>query len=273
MIRIIQEIVTCRATARRADAQQAQRTARRAALAWLRGPLVLAAAALLATSVAGCGPQRLKGACGIVVDGSYSGNAATGFDADKQLHSQLDSFLSSAGCRYVVFAPINGASQQSICSAPELDMDPDVQGDIDRQALHQAAYKAAMRRAEAVLTCARTDPRSISGASDIVGGLDRIAQARPPVPGPYNVLVVSDFINWTVSLRLSRENLTTEASRSALINRLASQGLLPDFHGAHVYAVGFGALSSRNPARFPDFSAFWHQFMSRAQAEFQTSQQ
>jgi hypothetical protein len=237
-------------------------------LAWLRYPALLTIAALLMMGVTGCSQHRLIGACGVVVDGSGSGNATTGFDASGQLHNQLSKFLTTTGCRYVVFAPINGASQQSFCSEPELDMDPDIQGAVDRQTLHQEAFAAAMQRSEAMLKCARSDKRSIPNASDILGGLARIAQERPSVPGPYSVLVVSDFRNWSRSLELSRENLTTQASRTALINKLASEGLVPNFHDAPVYTAGFGVLQSKNPARFPAFRAFWVQFMSRAHAQF-----
>lgn len=247
---------------------------RGAAVRWLRVPVVLAVAALLATGTAGCSQQpHLSGACGIVVDGSQSGNAVTGFNAQSQLKAHLYSFLNSAGCRYVVFGPINGASQASVCSQPELDMDPSIQGNVNAQAVIQAGFAAAMRRAGKELQCAQSDPRSISGASDIIGGLVRIARDRPPGVTPYNVLVVSDFVNWDSDLRLTKKILGTAASRAALIGQLAGDGLIPNLRGVHVFTAGFGVLVSKDPAFFTDFSAFWQQFMTRAHAaSFQPDQ-
>jgi len=241
---------------------------------WRHCAAALAATGLLLTGITGCShQQRLTGSCGVVVDGSQSGSASTGFNAAKQLHDQLGIFLQNAGCRYVVFGPIDGASQQSICSEQELDMDPDLPGTtVNRQALQADGRAAAMKRALAMLSCARNDKLSNSAASDVIGGLARIAQARPAGPGPYSVLVVSDFRNWASGLYLSRDNLATQASRAALINELASKDLVPDFHGASVYTAGFGVLSSRNGTRYPDFRAFWTQFMSRAHAQFYPGQ-
>jgi hypothetical protein len=244
---------------------------------WLRLPAILVVAFTLAAGVAGCGQQpQLTGSCGVVVDGSQSGNPTKGFNAQAQLKAHLEDFLVSTGCRYVAFAPINGASEASVCSEPLLDMDPAVQGNVDMNSVITAGRGAALNRAQSELTCASSDPRSVAGASDIIGGLARIDTELRQVKGPYHVLVVSDFINWDSDLRLPNDGLATAAGRTTMLSQLARKGLVPKLNGMNISAAGFGILVSKNPQVYPEFTAFWQQFMLQAQAasfqpNFQTS--
>lgn len=242
-------------------------------IGWLRLAAFLVAALILAVGVTACSqPRQLTGSCGVVVDGSQSGNPTSGFDAQAQLKAHLQDFLASQGCRYVVFAPINGASEASVCSEPMIDMDPAISGNVDMQSVIEAGRAAAQSSAQKELLCASSDPRSIAGASDIFGGLARIDTELRQVQGPYSVLVVSDFINWDSNLRLPNSELATTVGRTSMLRQLAREGLIPDLGGMNVEAAGFGILVSRNPQVYPEFADFWQQFMQQAHAaSFQTS--
>jgi hypothetical protein len=234
---------------------------------WLRLPGSLVVALILAASVTACSQsQQLSGTCGVVVDGSLSGNAVHGFDAQAQLKAHLQDFLVSKGCRYVVFAPINHASEASVCSESMIDMDPPVSGNVDVQSVITAGRAAAQNSAQKELTCASSDPRSIPAGSDIIGGLARIDAELRQVKGPYNVLVVSDFINWDSDLRLTKAGLATNADRTSMLSRLARQGLIPNLGGVNIDAAGFGILVSKSPQVYPEFADFWQQFMQQAHA-------
>ena len=240
---------------------------------WFRFPAFLVVTLTLAAAVTACSqPQQLTGSCGVVVDGSQSGNATKGFDAKAQLNAHLQDFLVSTGCRYAVFAPINGASQASVCSEPMIDMDPSISGNVDPQSVIAGGRAAAQKSAQNELTCASSDQRSISGASDIIGGLARIDTELRQVKAPYSVLVVSDFINWDSDLRLPNDQLATSAGRTSMLSQLASKGMIPNLGGVNVKAAGFGILVSKNPQVYPEFTDFWQQFMQQAHAtSFSTS--
>jgi hypothetical protein len=234
---------------------------------WLRRPAFLVVALTLTAGVTACSqPPQLTGACGVVVDGSQSGNATKGFDAQAQLNAHLQDFLASTGCRYAVFAPINGASEASVCSEQMIDMDPSISGNVDMQTVIESGRAAAQKSAQKELTCASSDQRSISGASDVIGGLARIDTELRRVKGPYNVLVVSDFINWDSDLKLPNDELATTAGRTGMLSQLARKGLIPDLGGLTIEAAGFGLLVSKNPQVYPEFTDFWQQFMQQAHA-------
>lgn len=239
----------------------------------LRLAAFLVIALTLTAGVTACSqPPQLTGACGVVVDGSQSGNATKGFDAQAQLNAHLQDFLVSTGCRYAVFAPINGASEASVCSEQMIDMDPSISGNVDMQTVIAGGRAAAQKSAQKELTCASSDQRSISGASDVIGGLARIDTELRQVKGPYSVLVVSDFINWDSDLRLPNDQLATTAGRTSILSRLARKGLIPDLGGVSVNAAGFGLLVSKNPQVYPEFTDFWQQFMQQAHvASFTTN--
>jgi hypothetical protein len=231
------------------------------------------AGVLTAGSLTACShPAPLAGSCGIVVDASKSGNATTGFDALKELQLHLNGFLTSVGCRYAVFGPINGDSLASRCTEPQLDMDPPDPA-ADPTTIVTAGRAAALASAKAELRCARTDSQSDTGASDITGGLLRIMNERPHEPGPYSVLVVSDFVSFDSLLRIPDVNLTTQAMRAAIIGKLATEGQVPNLTGVNVYTAGFGLNFGRNAERAQEFREFWQEYMTRAHAaSFQLEQ-
>jgi hypothetical protein len=216
--------------------------------------LLLVLAGMLVLTAAQCSEERLSAPCGVVVDGSKSGQE---FSAERQLERTLDKFLRESGCRRVVFGPIDGASEASICAAPEFDIDPDVErGNVDRQSLQSSRRKEVRTRSLAMLRCARKDPRSSPG-SDVLGGLARIARDRPAGDGSYRVLVVSDFAQHTDDADLYHAKLRTPQQRAAIINRLDADHRIPDLSGIELRAAGFGALFSDDPPRMNDFRSFW----------------
>jgi hypothetical protein len=241
---------------------------RRRPARWPRVTILLAATALLTSGLAACvatAPQ-LTGTCGVVVDGSGSGSQKTGFDAQERLATNFNTFLQNTDCKYVVFAPINGDSLSSVCAEPMLDMDPAGTTSDDSSAVFAQYRKAALQRAELELRCARYDKLSQPGASDIIGGLQRVQQELPAKAGPYNVLVVSDFISFDSNLKLQFLSLKTPAIRTAIIDRLKAEGEVPNLAAINIYAAGFGYLFGRNGQRRVEFLDFWDEYMAQAHA-------
>ncbi|MFI0486626.1 hypothetical protein [Actinomadura sp. 9N215] len=233
---------------------------------WRRGlplvPLVAVAASLLS----GCGPERLSGACGIVVDGSGSSHSVTGFNADGEAQRHVKKFLEKAGCAQVVFAPISGASLSSICQQEAVQLDPDVTGNVDRELLWSSRRKDVVKKTENLRRCISTDPRS-TGGSDVLGGLASVAQRRPAGISEFPVLVISDFLQHDRSVNLYRADLSTPAKRSELIGRIAAEGRIPDLSGFRLSLAGYGRLQGSDPAKFTGFDRFWRQLLKeRAKA-------
>ena len=194
------------------------------------------------------------------------GDPQKGFNAKAQLSAHLQDFLVSTGCRYAVFAPINGASEASVCSEPMIDMDPAVSGNVDPQSVIAGRPRGRAEECSGRADLRELRPRSISGASDIIGGLARVDTELRQVKGPYNVLVVSDFINWDSDLRLPNDQLATTTGRTTMLSQLAHKGLMPNLGGVNVQAAGFGQLVSKNPQVYQEFTDFWQQFMQQAHA-------
>lgn len=221
--------------------------------------LPVAVAALLA--VAGCGfdptqQKRMATPCGVVVDGSGSG---TKLNVRQLLDAHIDDFLFGNKCRRVAFAPITGASEESKCTAPVIDIDPDLPAGADRDATRRDGRIRAKQAAEAVLKCAQNDP---DPGSDIVGGLRRIVTERPDGDGTYQVLAVSDFAQSDTTMSLYRENLAVPARRAALIHQLAATQRIPDLSGVRLTTYGFAlAISSRPDKRGP-FETFWTELIT-----------
>ena len=85
--------------------------------------------------------------------------------------------------------------------------------------------------------------------------------------------MVSDFISFDSLLRLPDVNLTTQAMRTAIIDKLAAEGQVPDLKGINVYTAGFGLLFGRNAQRAEEFKEFWQEYMTSAHAvSFQPEQ-
>lgn len=219
----------------------------------LRGRTRLTAAPLIGALLLSCSgcfwdsePARYTAACGVVLDGSGSG---TVFDAEAKLKSSLDRFLRDRQCKTLAFAPITVNSGASRCTVGTLDLDPDADATVDRDALHQEERAQALKDAETMLHCASvTNP-----GSDVYGALVRIASAEP---APKYILVDSDFVQADQRMWLGGENLSSAASRSAVIDRLTASGL-PALSGDTVYPTGFGMSLNDNPDQYQDFKLFW----------------
>jgi hypothetical protein len=225
---------------------------------------------LVPRAVKAFGEDRLTGSCGVVVDGSPSGAAKTGFDVVAQLRQELPAFLSRAGCKTVAFAPIDGSSETSPCAARPVDVDPDVKnGTVNRDSLWARKRAEVLSRAEGVVTCIRTDPRSSAG-SDVLGGLKRILRDRP-ADGTYPVLVVSDFVNNDHNFSLSPTggtDIRTPQRRTAVLGALQKRDRIPDLADVEVFTAGYGINMHAVPEQFTVFDAFWQELMKeRAQCD------
>jgi hypothetical protein len=210
------------------------------------------------------GGARLKAGCGVVIDGSGSSDAKRGFDVRKLLNEQLTHVLYEDKCRYVVFAPISGASQASPCTHQMIDVDPDVTGTVQRTQLQGSKRAEAVSAALGIQNCIRHDPRSVGG-SDVFGGLMRIAATRPAEAPSYRLIVFSDFVNSggdrPGAINLKSIDLSTARARGALLDRLAKEGKIPDLSKDRLTAYGYGVMQSTDPEKFAGFDAFWRELI------------
>lgn len=216
-------------------------------------PLCLA---LLFPGLTACSVKRLSGGCGVVVDGSGSSRATTGFNAEQQLQKDLDRFLLDAGCRTVVFAAITVNSAASTCKADPIDLDPDEIGTASREQVWASRRSEALTAAQGLLKCIYDDERN-NGGSDVLGGLGQIAKNHPGGKGGFAVLAVSDFMHTDPHLSLYRADLSTELKREQVTDGLMERGQVPDLSAIKLTASGYGMLQSKDPAKFYQFDAFW----------------
>jgi hypothetical protein len=217
---------------------------------------------VLAAAGTGCSafsnePSRYTLACGVVLDGSGSAaSGPNGFDAEAKTKAKLDTFLSGRKCRTVAFAPITKVSQTSPCQANPVNLDPDVSDATDREGTRAGMRAIALSQALKMLHCAQQrDP-----GSDVLGGLSRIALAKPSGGKAFDVLVVSDFDQGDTDFRLGDQDLSTATSRGTVIDRFLSDNGKPALSGADVYPVGYG-MSYERTSRFPQFDAFWTELL------------
>jgi hypothetical protein len=225
----------------------------------------LMAVVIAASMLSACGilnEDRLAGSCGIAVDGSGSAATKTGFDAASQIEHDVNGFLFQAKCRQVVFAAISGESRNDYCNqaATRIDLDPDDIGNARRVTVRAANRLAAKKEVQTLLTCIKSDPRSVDG-SDILGGLAALADRRPDTTGTYQLLVISDFVIY-VAGRSVGSDLATPEARQRAVNRYRSQ--IPNLAGADVTTAGFGVLYSDDPQKANDFDLFWRQVLTIA---------
>lgn len=237
------------------------------AAAWPRAVAAALALAVLAVPIAGCGlskkVHRFKASCVIAVDGSGSSDDRHGFDATRHIEVATPTFIANQQCGKVTFVPIDGTSTVSVCSAPEVVVDPDsLPAGQSRHQVRVRAVARARANAKQVLDCVRHDPRSVKG-SDVVGALTRAAQFRPD-KGLFSVLVVSDWINNNNGIDLAKEDLSSAAARTRAMNRLVE---IPDLSGMHIFESGFGGPFPGGAAGAANFRAFWREFLlTRAKA-------
>ncbi|GAB3968100.1 hypothetical protein GCM10029978_036870 [Actinoallomurus acanthiterrae] len=215
------------------------------------------AAAMVALAAAGsfgCDPYkvpRMTAPCGVLVDGSGSG---ANFHPAQLLTEYADDFLFKNKCRDVAFGPITGASEESTCEIPAVDIDPDdLPPGADRGAVRRGARTDAVNAARKMLACAQGKGQ-VKG-SDVIGGVARIVRQRPEGSGTYHVLVVSDFAASDATTDLYTANLADPAVRGALVRKAA--GRMQDLAGVALTTRGFGAGISAQPAKFGPFTQFW----------------
>ncbi|WP_030824393.1 hypothetical protein [Streptomyces hygroscopicus] len=224
----------------------------------LPAALVLAVAAA-GTACGSDGPSRYSRTCGVVVDGSGSAAASrTGFDAEAKLRATLQKFLADSKCRKTSFAPITKVSAASKCQVSPLDLDPDGSKTADRERTRATMRAVALSNAVKLLHCAQKQ----EPGSDVLGGLSRIALARPSgEDASFHVLVVSDFDQADTDFRLGRQDLSTAAGRGRVIDGLLTSHGRPKLSGADLYPVGYGMKYGTDTARYERFDAFWTELL------------
>ncbi|WP_086791989.1 hypothetical protein [Streptomyces thermovulgaris] len=231
----------------------------------IRRAAALAPAATLLTALVSCTsqPDPLTTPCGVVVDGSGSGDATEkGFDAEAKLKSTLLKFLKKEECGTVKFAPITRSSQSSSCRVEEVDLDPPYRKNVDQESQRRKARLTAAARSMEELECARTQ-----GGSDVWGALDRIGEAMPPDGPRAKLLVVSDFAQADPEFTLSRADLSSREQRKKVIDSLVKERGLPGIKGMDVYPVGLGMQYDARPSEAENFRAFWTEVLEgRAEA-------
>ncbi|MBA2807786.1 hypothetical protein E0500_010280 [Streptomyces sp. KM273126] len=236
--------------------------------------LGLLSPAVLLTGLVSCSQpaKALTTPCGVVVDGSGSGNPTKdGFDAKAKLQDALIPFLKDQECGSVDFAPITSTSQSSSCKVEQVDLDPPHGATTDQDKQREQARLLAAKQALKELDCARDD----RPGSDVWGGLDRIA-SKMPTDGPgARLLVVSDFEQADPDFSLGRGgNIATEAKRAQTIDSLVNERGLPGIKGMEVFPVGYGMKYANKPSQQKQFEAFWTEVLEgRAKAHVNTKYQ
>lgn len=228
-------------------------------------PALLLTAVLAAT--AGCSSSAeadgLRTPCGLVIDGSGSGDAdGKGFDAKAKLESTLVPFLTGRHCGTIAFVPVTRSSQTSSCRVGDIDLDPPGDATSDHESMRRTARVLALKGAVAMLKCARTQ-----GGSDVLGALARIGDAMPSHRGTPSLLVVSDFEQADPEFTLRTGEITTEKSRGQVVEKLLDERGVPGIAGMNVYPVGYGMRHDARPSEYQSFDAFWSEILSgRAKA-------
>ncbi|WP_151774803.1 hypothetical protein [Streptomyces abyssomicinicus] len=209
-------------------------------------------------------PDPLTAPCGVVIDGSGSGDAGKGgFDAEAKLKDTLVPFLTEQKCGSVEFAPITRSSEASSCRVDEVDLDPGGDETTDHDSARRKALGEAKQAAIEELECARTQ-----GGSDVWGALDRIGEV---LSGPdVKILVVSDFEQADKDFTIEPSELSTEAARGEVIDDMVEARGMPGIKGMEVYPVGLGMIKDIRPEENDDFQAFWTEAIEgRAEARVQ----
>lgn len=224
------------------------RRCRRYGTALLAGGLTLAL--LLTVSLAGCSEgTELSAPCAIIVDGSGS---ATQFDASARISKTTVRFLEDQHCARVVFVPLNGRSEGSLCFQQPLEMDDGVS---DPKEIAPARRVVARQRALALLECARKE----SDGSDVIGAFRRAVRYRPTGTGTYAWLVVSDMVHTDSSVNLSKADLRTPAKRKKIID--AMQAVIPNMTGCVIFPTDSNK-GVREKSRSVDILEFWRELLA-----------
>ncbi|MFE9725710.1 hypothetical protein ACFYQ5_19435 [Streptomyces sp. NPDC005794] len=244
------------------------RSSRASGLLGLLGPAVLLGGLVSCSQPA----EPLTTPCGVVVDGSGSGEATKdGFDAKAKLKDSLIPFLKDQKCGTVDFAPITSTSMSSSCKVEPVDLDPPHNETTDQEKQRRQAFLAAAEQALKELDCARDD----RPGSDVWGGIGRIA-SKMSADGPSaKLLVVSDFEQADPEFSLvTNDEIATEANRAATIDSLVEERGLPGIKGMEIFPVGYGMKFASKPSQQKLFEGFWTEVLEgRAKARVNTKYQ
>jgi hypothetical protein len=147
---------------------------------------------------------------------------------------------------------------------------PKVNTRLMRRAAEKRAEEAAKETIENVKSRVASlllDQKVSVPRTDILGSLALSERIFRAYDHPKKILViVSDMLEDSPRIRLSREHLTPERIR-ALVERERTEGRLPDLHGVKVYVVG---ASHPDRDRYRAVKEFWFSYFGSVGADITT---
>jgi hypothetical protein len=217
-----------------------------------RSVTAMSIGAAMALPLPACGGPSLSAPCAIVVDGSGSGSY---FNVTRSLDSTAVRFMTEQKCGWVVFVPLNGVSEGSVCREKPLQIQPP---DADPEQIPPARRTEAVKRAKHLLECARQ-----SDGSDVFGALRRTVRQRPDGDGTYSVLMVTDMVHSAENISLATNDLRTPAARQKVISALRPS--IPTMSGLALFPTDLSRGTS-NPTLTRNISTFWHEILATSTA-------
>lgn len=236
-------------------------------------PRALVASGLVAAVLAlsGCGAAGERAAtaasqggarCAIVVDATQSVRR----EGTAQLvDASVPDFLT--GCATVYLQPVGANSQAIRCRPESIQLDP---GDAANnptvaEQIRRARVQAAVQRTREMFACARTYTNERAG-SDITGALVAVQRDLADRPGQQRLLLLSDLLAKSEALNLYQADVSTQAKRAKLLDRLARKNLVADLSRTAVTVRGFALGVNLPPGKIVSIEQFWRTYFERAGA-------
>lgn len=238
-----------------------------------RPPLALAASGLVAAVLAlsGCGGGGEQGAtaaeggkarCAIVVDATKSMKRVSGAQL---VQNSVPEFLQD--CATVHLQPISANSQTIRCRPDSLQLTPGEEANNPTVAkrIRSARIKKAVQKTGNMFECTRTRTTKRAG-SDIAGALVATQRDLTDQPGPRRMLLLSDLLEKSEALNLYQADVSTQAKRAKLLDRLERKGLIVDLERTELTVRGFALGVDLPPEKVVAIRQFWQAYFQRAGA-------
>lgn len=236
-------------------------------------PPALAASGLIAAVLAlsGCGGAG-EGAtaagesgarCAIVVDATQSVKRVS---SAQLVQDSVPKFLQE--CATVHLQPISANSQTVRCRPDSLQLNPgeEANNPTMEKRIRNARVKKAVQKTGNMFECTRTRTTKRAG-SDIAGALVATQQDLKDQPGPRRMLLLSDLLEKSDALNLYQADVSTQAERAKLLDRLERKGLIADLDRTALTVRGFALGADLPPERVVGLRKFWQGYFQRAGAQ------